>query len=59
VNPPDKHQFVDKVVGILGDNRDVQLTRLIPMAAKHPDWAGYISPVQEWLKDKKAELHLS
>jgi ABC-type transport system involved in cytochrome c biogenesis ATPase subunit len=58
VNPPDRHHFVDKVVETLGDNRDVHLTRLIPLAAKHDSWAAYTAPVREWLLNKKTELHL-
>jgi hypothetical protein len=58
VHPPDRHGFIDYLVRTLGDNRQVQLTRIVPLAAKHPDWAGYAAPVRDWLTGKKVELNL-
>jgi len=58
VNPGDTHQFINKLVEILGENRDVQLTRLIPLAAKHPGWSSYTRPVREWLVARKEALSL-
>lgn len=58
VNPPDRHDFIDKLVDTLGENRAVQLTRVIPFAAKHQDWAAYAQPVKDWLVARKATLHL-
>lgn len=58
VNPQDTHDFVDKVVETLGDNRDAQLARLIPLAAKHADWVAYTKPVRDWLTARKTALHL-
>lgn len=59
VNPADTHHFIDKLVDVIGDNRDVQLAQLIPLAAKHPDWLTYTRPVREWLESKKEALHLT
>ena len=42
----------------LGDNRAVQLTRVISLAAKHPDWSGYTQRVREWLQERKVALNL-
>ena len=58
VNPQDSHDFVDQVVVTLGDNRSSQLARVIPLAAKHQDWAAYVQPLREWLEARKAALHL-
>ena len=58
VNPLDTHDFVDKVVETLGDNRDSQLARLIPLAGKHVNWNVYTQPVRDWLMNRKAALHL-
>lgn len=58
VNPGDTHRFIDKLVEDLGENRDVQLTRVIPLAAKHAEWTAYTQPVREWLEARKAALHL-
>jgi len=59
VNPADTHDFVDKVVETLGDNRNAQLARLIPLAAKRDaEWNAYTQPVRDWLIARKAALHL-
>jgi hypothetical protein len=58
VNPPDTHDFVDKVVSILGENRTAQLARLIPLVAKHADWKTYTLPVKTWLTERKTDLNL-
>jgi hypothetical protein len=58
VHPPDKHGFIYFLVRTLGDDRAVQLTRVIPLAAKHPEWTTYTRPVREWLIDRKAALNL-
>lgn len=59
VNPADTHDFVDKVVETLGDNRDAQLARLIPFAAKKDaEWKAYTQPVRDWLTARKAALNL-
>lgn len=58
VNPPDRHGFINHLVNTLGENRAVQLTRVIPLAAKHPDWAAYTQPVRDWLVARKAALNL-
>jgi energy-coupling factor transporter ATP-binding protein EcfA2 len=58
VNPLDTHEFLDKVVETLGDNRDSQLARLIPLAGKHANWNAYTQPVRDWLINRKAALHL-
>lgn len=59
VNPADTHHFIDKLVDVIGDNREVQLAQLIPLAAKHADWVAYTEPVKAWLEERKAELHLT
>ena len=59
VNPEGTHHFIDTLVRVLGDRREVQLTRLIPLAAKHRDWAAYTRPVGEWLEERKETLRLS
>lgn len=58
-NPGNSHRFIDLLVETLGAERSVQLTRLIPLAAKHPDWAGYTHPVREWLDQRKIALRLN
>ena len=59
VNPGDTHQFIDKLVDTLGENRDAQLARLIPLAAKRAaDWTTYTQPVRTWLTARKAALNL-
>ena len=58
VNPPDKHGFIYHLVKTLGDDRVVQLARVIPLAARHHDWGAYTQPVRDWLTTKKAALHL-
>jgi energy-coupling factor transporter ATP-binding protein EcfA2 len=58
VNPPDRHGFIYHLVKTLGDDRAVQLARVIPLAAKHPDWANYTQPVREWLMARRTALHL-
>jgi len=58
VNPLDTHEFVDKVVETLGENRDAQLARLIPLAAKHANWNAYTQPVRDWLITRKTSLNL-
>lgn len=59
VNPMDTHDFVNKVVETLGENRAAQLARLIPFAAKKDaEWKAYTQPVREWLTERKAALHL-
>jgi hypothetical protein len=59
VNPVDTHDFVDKVVETFGDNRDAQLARLIPLAAKKDaEWKAYTQPVRNWIAERKAALNL-
>jgi energy-coupling factor transporter ATP-binding protein EcfA2 len=59
VNPMDMHDFVDKVVETLGDNRAAQLARLIPLAAKKDaEWKAYTQPVRDWLVERKGTLDL-
>jgi hypothetical protein len=59
VNPMDTHDFVDKVVETLGDNRAAQLARLIPFAAKkEAEWKAYTQPIRDWLVQRKAALNL-
>lgn len=58
-NPPDRHQFIDKIVEQLGGERSTQLQAVVRMAAKHPDWDAYVQPVREWLEAKKTELSLT
>ena len=58
VHPADRHEFVDAIVNTLGDNRAVQLARIVPLAAKNTDWARYTAPVRDWLTAKKTELRL-
>jgi RecA/RadA recombinase len=58
VNAGDTHQFIGKLVEILGENRDVQITRVIPLAAKHAGWATYTERVREWLLARKLALNL-
>jgi hypothetical protein len=59
VNPGDNHHFIDKLVDVLGEKRDVQLARLVPLAARHPDWAAYTQPIKEWLQQRKTALNLT
>lgn len=59
VNPADTHHFIDKIVEVIGDNREVQLAQLVPLAAGHADWAAYTQPVKEWLEARKTALHLT
>lgn len=58
VHPPDKHGFIYFLVRTLGDDRPVQLARVIPLAAKHTSWAAYTQPIRDWLTARKAALHL-
>lgn len=58
IHPPDKHGFIYHLVQTLGDDRAVQLTRVIPLAAKHPDWPSYTQRVREWLQQRKVALEL-
>jgi energy-coupling factor transporter ATP-binding protein EcfA2 len=58
VHPPDKHGFIYFLVTTLGDDRAVQLARVIPLAAKHPDWANYTKPVRDWFTARKLALDL-
>lgn len=58
VHPPDKHGFIYFLVRTLGDDRAVQLARVVPLTAKHADWANYTKPVRDWLTARKAALNL-
>ena len=58
VHPPDKHGFIYFLVTTLGDDRAVQLARVVPLAAKNADWANYTKPVRDWLIAQKAALNL-
>jgi energy-coupling factor transporter ATP-binding protein EcfA2 len=58
VNPQDKHGFIYHLANTLGDDRAVQLTRVIPLAAKNAAWAAFTQPVREWLTARKAALNL-
>jgi hypothetical protein len=58
VNPLDGHGFIYHLLTVLGENRAVQLTRVVPLAAKHEDWAAYTQPVRTWLQQRKAAMHL-
>lgn len=58
-NPPDRHEFIDKIVEQLGGERSTQLHAVVRIAAKHPDWDVYVEPIREWLEAKKTELNLN
>jgi energy-coupling factor transporter ATP-binding protein EcfA2 len=59
VNPSDSRQFINDIVTRLGGDRERQLDRIIPLAAKkNPEWDTYTAPVRDWLTAKKTELHL-
>ncbi len=58
INPADTHAFIDELSEILGENRDVQLAQIVPLAAKHKNWVSYTQPVRDWLSLKKTSLSL-
>lgn len=59
VNPGNSHRFINLLVETLGENRSVQLTRVIPLAAKHAGWPAYTNQVREWLEQRKTALGLN
>lgn len=58
VNVPERHAFVNKIIEITGEGREIALSKLIEVAALAPTWGEYTRPIRHWLRKRKAALSL-
>jgi len=58
VRPVDQHGYIYHLIQDLGGERSAQLSSIVRLASRHPDWAALTAPVRDWLTAKKTELHL-
>ncbi len=54
----DSHDWLNKIVELMCQDRKVTLHQIIQNAASHPRWHAYVADVYQWLKAKKEDLHL-
>jgi hypothetical protein len=53
----DPHDYINKIVKELGDQRAVGLSRVIDAVSKTDAWMTYTSLVRMWLEKKKHDVH--
>lgn len=58
LNVPDRHGFVDRIIDLTGERREIALSKLIELAALAPAWAAYTRPIRHWLRKRKVALSL-
>jgi len=46
------HEYVDKIIEILGDTRETGLNKIVAAAAKASGWNTYVYPLTDWFKSK-------
>lgn len=55
----DTHEYLNRIVDSLGDNRDIALMKIIrDFSNNNEKWREMTSSVADWLKNKKEILHL-
>lgn len=58
VNAAEKHGFVDDMLKRTGQKREVELFRIVELAAQATGWTAYTAQVREWLTTRAAQLNL-
>jgi len=58
VNVPERHDFVNQIIDITGESREVALSKIVELASLSPQWDRYTRVVRKWLTKKKADLAL-
>jgi ABC-type lipoprotein export system ATPase subunit len=57
-NVPDRHGFVDKIIELTGERREVALSKLLEIVALAPEWMTYTRPIRHWMTRRKVALNL-
>ena len=58
VNVPERHGFLNKIIEITGESREIALSRIMELAALSGDWIRYTRVVRAWLAKQKVTLGL-
>ncbi len=54
----DKHEYVQRILEILGYQKDHGLSKVIDKLSETPEWITYTQPLRDWLRLKIAALHI-
>jgi ABC-type lipoprotein export system ATPase subunit len=58
VNVPERHGFVNAIIAVSGESREVALSKIVRLASRSPLWRRYVRLVAVWLQLRKTELAL-
>ena len=50
------HEYVDKIIEVLGSSRAVGLNRIIDVAARSDGWDDYVATVRAWFDEKRSQV---
>ena len=56
IAPADNHDYLNKIIEIIGEERRLGLYRIIMELSKHDEWNDYVRQVKEWLCEQKNKL---
>ncbi len=57
-NVPERHGFVNNIIELTGERREIALSKLLEVAALAPEWTAYTQPIRHWLSKWRVALAL-